>query len=344
MLPIRQTINALSCLNRTDKAVLIEVCQLAERGEQGWCTAKNDYLIEALASSLRTITRRLALLEERGLLLSQGEGKARKLSPSAGLRACYAGADETARQQAISNLANLATEPSQPSHFEPANLAKKSPEPSQSGEVGAIEPSHNASSNLATLGAEHSHFGSRVYGDQFNQVITSSPPTPSEWVEAQKKIADLEAENLQLKADLLKLVPPVAATPQKSAFETQGPRYSEAALALATTMAALWNISRMPRHGGLWGQLCRYAHEMEQQGKLVEATKQFEGYRLHRQKRNLGPHNLQDFLGSEADGFAGLWCQFDWPAKAQQARVDGENLAIATTAARVVAGNKFKND
>lgn len=217
MLPIRQTINALPSLNRTDKAVLIEVCQLAERSEQGWCTAKNDYLIEALASSLRTITRRLAVLEQRGVLVSEGEGKARRLKPTAALRNCYAAPTEDARQSAIANLANLASEPSQPSHFEPTNLATLGAEPSQSGQVEPSQPSHNASSNLATLGHEPSHFGSRVIGDQLDQIITSIPPTPEEWVEAQKKIADLEAENRQLKTKILELAPPVAATPHKPA-------------------------------------------------------------------------------------------------------------------------------
>jgi hypothetical protein len=48
MLPIRQTLNALPGLKRTEKAVLIEVCQLAENSEPaGWCTAKNDYLVQA---------------------------------------------------------------------------------------------------------------------------------------------------------------------------------------------------------------------------------------------------------------------------------------------------------
>jgi hypothetical protein len=344
MLPIRQTINALPGLNRTDKAVLIEVCQLAERGQQGWCTAQNEYLIEALASSLRTITRRLALLKERGLLLSQGEGKARKLAPSIGLRTCYAGADEAARQQAIANLANLATEPSQPSHFEPANLATLGVEPSQNGEVGEVEPSHNGYPNLATLGVEPSHFGSRVYGDQFNQVITSTPPTPEEWAGAQKKIADLERENASLKAELLKLVPPVAAPPQKPAVEIQEPQYSEASKALAAEMAKAWRLTPMPRHGGDWGLLHRFTHHLEQAGKLDEGRKRFAGFALYNQKRGIEALSLDKFLGSEAGGFEGKWCQIDWPAKAQEARTNTDSLAIATTAARVATSRKFVND
>jgi hypothetical protein len=343
MLPIRQTINALPCLNRTDKAVLIEVCQLAERGEQGWCTAKNDYLIDALASTLRTITRRLAVLEQRGLLVSKGEGKARKLAPTAVLRACYAGADESARQSAISNLANLATEPSQPSHSEPSNLAKTGPEPSQSGEVGEVEPSHNGYTNLATLGAQPSHFGSRVYGDQVNQDITSTPPTPEEWVGAQKKIAQLELENSQLKAKIQKLVPPVAATPPKLAVEEQAPQHSPASKALAAEMAKLWHITQQG-NARKWMQLARFTHLMEQAGQLAEVSKQFTGYALYRDKRGIEPYNLDKYLGSEADGYRGEWCAYDWTTKAKQARADGENLAIATTVARVVAGKKFVND
>jgi DNA-binding transcriptional ArsR family regulator len=105
MLPIRQTLNALPGLKRTEKAVLIEVCQLAENSEPaGWCTAKNDYLVQALGGTERTMSRTLTALEGRGLLVSKGQGKARKLSPSPTLRACYAGADDAARRAAVATL------------------------------------------------------------------------------------------------------------------------------------------------------------------------------------------------------------------------------------------------
>ena len=229
MLPIRQILNALptSILNRTPKAVLIEVCRLAELNPQGWCTAKNDYLIECLGGTERTMSRTLTLLEARGLLQSQGKGKARRMAPTAALRTCYAGADEAIRHAALMalNLDKSGHEPrqNQPDNLDisapnlDTNLDKTGTEPSQNDGVEADQPRQKWSPNLDKSGHEPRQNWSRVYGDQFNQVITSTPPTPSEWAGAQKKIADLEAENLQLKAEILRLVPPVAATPQKPA-------------------------------------------------------------------------------------------------------------------------------
>jgi hypothetical protein len=228
MLPIRQTINALPGLKRTEKAVLIEVCQLAENSEPaGWCTAKNDYLVQALGGTERTMSRTITALESRGLLLSKGQGKARKLGASPTLRACYAGADEATRRAAIATL-NLDKSGHQPRQIEPtnldnssANLDKNSPEPRQNDEVEAAEPRQIGSTNLDKSGHQPRQNGSRVYGDQQYQQVTSTPPTPKEWESEraafQKKIGELETENRQLKAKILELVPPVAATPQKPA-------------------------------------------------------------------------------------------------------------------------------
>jgi hypothetical protein len=218
MLPIRQILNALptSVLNRTPKAVLIEVCRLAELDPQGWCKALNPYLIECLGGTERTMSRTLTLLIKRDLLVSKGEGKARRLAPTALLRACYAGADEAARRAALAAL-NLDKSGHEPRQNEPTNLDKTGAEPSQNDGVEADEPRQKWSANLDKSGTQPRQNGSRVYGDQEDQVKTSTPPTPSEWAGAQKKIADLEAENAKLKAKILELVPPVAATPQKPA-------------------------------------------------------------------------------------------------------------------------------
>jgi hypothetical protein len=221
MLPIRQTLNALptSALNRTAKAVLIEVCRLAELDAQGWCTALNPYLVTCLGGTERTMTRALTLLEQRGLLVSKGQGKARRLAPTPTLRACYAGADEAARHAALVAL-NLDKSGAQPRQNEPTNLDisgtnldKTAPEPRQSDEVEADQPRQKWSTNLDKSGAQPRQNGSRVIGDQLNQVITSSPPTPEEWAEAQKKIADLEFQVAQLTAENLRLVPPGAGPP-----------------------------------------------------------------------------------------------------------------------------------
>jgi hypothetical protein len=117
------------------------------------------------------MSRTLTALESRGLLVSKGQGKARKLAPSPMLRACYAGADDAARRAAVATL-NLDKNGHQPRQNEPTNLDKKGPEPRQSGEVDADQPRQN---------------GSRVIGDQYYQQFTSTPPTPEEWERAQKK-------------------------------------------------------------------------------------------------------------------------------------------------------------
>lgn len=329
MLPIRQTINALPSLKRTEKAVLIEVCQLAENSEPaGWCTAKNDYLVQALGGTERTMTRTIAALESRGLLLSKGAGKARKLAPTPALRACYAGADEAARRAALSllNLDKKGAEPGQIASvnldISSPNLDKNSPEPRQSGEVEPDQPRQNGSTNLDKSGRQPRQNGSRVYGDQQYQQVTSTPPTPEEWVSAQKKIADLEAENAKLKAKILELAPPVAAPPQKPPVETQGPQHSPASKALAAEMAKLWNVTQQG-NARKWMQLARFTHLMEQAGRLDEATKQFTGYALYREKRDIEAYNLDKYLGSEADGYQGEWCAFDWAAKGHQARANG---------------------
>jgi hypothetical protein len=325
MLPIRQILNALptSVLNRTPKAVLIEVCRLAELDAQGWCKALNPYLIECLGGTERTMSRTLTLLIKRGLIVSKGEGKARRLAPTALLRACYAGADEAARRSALAAL-NLDKSGSEPRQNEPTNPDKTDAEPSQNDGVEADEPRQKWSANLDKCGTQPRQNGSRVYGDQEDQVKTSTPPTPSEWAEAQKKIADLEFQVAQLKAENLRLVPPVAAPPRQIAAESQGPQHSDASKALAAEMAKLWNLSPMPSGGRKWAQLHRFTHHMAQAGRLDEVAKQFSGYRLYLEKRtSIEAFNLDKYLGNEADGYDGEWCQTQWTEKAQATKAAG---------------------
>lgn len=220
MLPIRQTILALPHLGSTNKAVLTEVCQLAEAGG-GWCRATNPYLAAALATTERTITRRLTALEARGLLLAVGDGKARRLAPTPALRTCYAAADEVARTAAVAalNLANLDT-------LGASNLDTLGTEPRQGVQVDEVqptpnldtlgaEPRHFGSANLDTLGRQPRHFGSRVIGDQQDQQVDQHHPlAASERAALQKKIGDLQAEVAHLKAQLARVkAPPVAGRP-----------------------------------------------------------------------------------------------------------------------------------
>ncbi len=218
MLPIRQIINALPILRRTEKVVLIEVCQLAENSElAGWCTAKNDYLVQALGGTERTMSRTLTSLESRGLLLSKGQGKARKLAPTSKLRACYAGADEATRCAAVTTL-NLDKTGHQPRQNEIGDLDKNGPEPSQNGDVEADQPRQNGSTNLDKTGHEPRQNGSRVIGDQHYQQVTSTL-SPDEREGFQKKIGDLQAEVAHLKAQLARVkAPPVADTPPRIGY------------------------------------------------------------------------------------------------------------------------------
>lgn len=266
MLPIRQILNALptSALNRTAKAVLIEVCRLAELDAQGWCTALNPYLVTCLGGTERTMTRALTLLEQRGLLLSKGQGKARRLAPTPALRACYAGADEAIRQAALAalNLDKSGHEPRQTGSSNLDNLAnnldKTGAEPRQSDGVEAAQPRQNGSTNLDKSGAQPRQNGSRVYGDQFNQDSTSTPPTPEEWVSEraafEKKIGDLENENRQLKAKILELVPPVAATPQKPASPPRLTTYRDYDGAWPEQFAPLFDSDAYRTSWAQWGK------------------------------------------------------------------------------------------
>jgi len=228
MLPIRQTILALPQLGGTSKAVLIEVCQLAEAAG-GWCRATNPYLATALGSTERTITRQLTTLEARGLLQAPGAGKARRLAPTPALRACYLAETEAARATALAtlNLANLDT-------FDAANLDTNGAQPRQSGEVGEVqtasnldtfgaEPRHNGSANLDTIGAQPRHNGSRVLGDQQDHQLDQQHPLGAgERWELQKKIGDLQAEVQHLRAQLARKAPPVAGRPPAGYRDFEG--------------------------------------------------------------------------------------------------------------------------
>jgi len=93
MLPIRQNINRLTSLNRTLRAVLIEVVELAENGKQKAFTGSNDYLSERIGGTVRTITRALSELQRLDLVVSTGATKLRRIQPALSLRFCYTGSE-----------------------------------------------------------------------------------------------------------------------------------------------------------------------------------------------------------------------------------------------------------
>ena len=224
MLPIRQTLNALPGLNRTAKAVLIEVCELAEHGTHGCCTAKNEYLVERLGGTERTISRALATLEQLGLLRSQGMGKARRLAATPALRACYAAPDEAQRRAAAVAL-NLDKTAANLDNLNPANLDKNDAQPRQNDQVGGVEeatnldksgsqPRQNGYANLDKSGHQPRQNWSRVLGDDQYDQNDQEALSGDERASLEKKIAELEAENVRLRSQLAQAVaPPVAAPP-----------------------------------------------------------------------------------------------------------------------------------
>jgi DNA-binding MarR family transcriptional regulator len=205
MLPIRQHLLTLTCLKGNAKMVLIEVCELAENGKQGGCFVSNATLARDLGISLKTATRMVASLEAAGLLtasINKAQGNRRYLSPTPAVRACYVGGTSAQQLAAAAELTIVKSEPETD-----LTIVNSDPDYSQNGPLTIVKNDPDYSQNA-----------SRVYGDDHDDQVTTKddhPLTPSERVGFQKKIADLEFENAQLKAKILEIGPPVAAPPHK---------------------------------------------------------------------------------------------------------------------------------
>ncbi|WP_167856506.1 helix-turn-helix domain-containing protein [Hymenobacter metallicola] len=193
MLPIRQNLNQLAGINRTYKAVLIEVCELVENGTAGTCNASNEYLAERLRASPRTISRTLAGLEALGLLDVSGATNKREMLPSPALRACYAGADMPAALRFVSAALTI-----------DKTIDKTAPTMDKTGEMAIATLSgtiDNQGANYGQLGPNSSQLGSRVYRDDHT---TSNDQTVE--VEALRSaLATAEKKNGELAAELEKV-------------------------------------------------------------------------------------------------------------------------------------------
>ena len=200
-LPIRQRLSALTCLKAGPKAVLIEVCELAENGGRG-CMASNDYLAKKLGVSLATMTRTVAFLVSANLLHSavvKAEANRRYLSPSATVRACYSGGKEADQLAAAASL----------------TIVKSETDYSQTSEVTIVKSETDYSQNA-----------SRVIGDDHDDQLDDQDDQRETVALAQKKneeLAEALAEARQdlitarqtittLRADLDKLTKELAAT------------------------------------------------------------------------------------------------------------------------------------
>ena len=99
-LPIRQNLDTLGGLNRTERAVLTQVVELAENGTKGYCDAKNETLGKRLRADTRTVSRCIARLRRCGLLVVGGNTSRRQITASRLLRPCYASETKAACEAA----------------------------------------------------------------------------------------------------------------------------------------------------------------------------------------------------------------------------------------------------
>lgn len=197
MLPIRQNINQLTGINRTYKAVLIEVCELVENGTKGNCSADNDHFASRLSASLRTISRTLTGLEKLGLIESFGATNKRVILPTPGLRACYAGTDTAAALNALSDALICATS-------DGPTIDKTIDKPgatidslAQMAIVKSGPTIDNRDTTIDNRGSNYRQTGSRVYRDEQTSIDEQEEEAHalrSALAAAEKKNRELEKE------------------------------------------------------------------------------------------------------------------------------------------------------
>jgi len=147
--------------------------------------------------------------------------------------------------------------------------------------------------------------------------------------EENKKKAGVAAEEITtapLPAKNLQLVPPVAEPPHAgqpgpvAAAELE-PALAAEAKALANEIAPIWDLSEI-KHQPKWARIHGFTRCMARLGRLPEVKQQLAGYRAGHLRPGVRPHQLDKWLGSAADDYAGgEWCGCDWPSVAAKAQV-----------------------
>jgi hypothetical protein len=130
----------------------------------------------------------------------------------------------------------------------------------------------------------------------------------------------LEDSTPSLKAEV-QLVPPVAEPPHAAesrpvAAAELEPALAAEAKALANEIAPIWDLSEI-RHQPKWARIHGFTRCMARLGRLPEVKQQLAGYRDGHLRPGVRPHQLDKWLGSAADDYAGgEWCGCDWPGVA----------------------------
>jgi biotin operon repressor len=299
-LPLTLTVDVLRApYPAATRLVLAEIVSL--HAATGNCYCSDAHLAARLTLSLNTVSRAVQQIESDGLLIKQVD-------------------------KAAGNHRLLVPVPATIKAF-----AAKNPYPQNEGsptpKTGVAYPQNEGSPTPKMRDALPPEWGTNTTVNSTENL--QEPSTPSE---PEKKIGAgefSEDSTPSLKAEV-QIVPPVAEPPQEAptkpaAPAVEPPRYSEASKALARKMASLWHITEQG-NARKWMQLARFTHYMEQAGRLDELTKQFAGYSLYKEKRRIEPFNLDKYLGSEGDAYAGgEWCGCDWDSRAKATKADGDN-------------------
>lgn len=164
-------------------------------------------------------------------------------------------------------------------------------------------------------------------------------PTPSE---VGGEVSKPEPSSTTLPAEEIQLVPPVAEPPQPPAGKLTELVASEAKV-LAVTLASFWHISEQ-KNFQKWAKIHRFARHRADMD-LVELRGQVQGYQGYLQATGLSPHNLDKFLGHDAENYTdGEWLACDWAAVAAERRKRPGQAPEVTPPTRVATANKFQKD
>lgn len=146
--------------------------------------------------------------------------------------------------------------------------------------------------------------------------------------EDNKKKAGVAAEEITtapLPAKENELVPPVAEPPHAGqpgpvvAAELSAALAAEAK-ALANEIAPVWDLSEI-KNQPKWARIHSFTRCMARLGRLPEVKQQLAGYQVGHLRPGVRPHQLDRWLGSPADDYAGgEWCGCDWPSVALKAQ------------------------
>ena len=213
--PIRQYLSQLTGLNRTDRAVLTHVVELAEHGGKGHCYASNDFLGRREQATTRTISRALGKLQREGLLLINGSTSNRRIVARPALRRCYTGDTQAACAAATAALSKqLSASNKGPCHDEPALDSQGF----ALDKLGLILATTTAPA-LDKLGRAYKETINHEQEDEQNEKASlraALARTENELAEAQKKIDALTTQHAVLEAGMVSL------TAQRPAARTRG--------------------------------------------------------------------------------------------------------------------------